>query len=582
LTYAQMDCDQGFDTNAPRSVVLPCQTDDRIRLVELLEVVDFNHRQTRQAVAGRHQFINLDGDVDTSTAHPEYGRLIRLQARVEWVSGDRSRPLSGQNVYWYARAAAGNQNGLTTSNSDSFDSVGGDIERKSTTTDASGWTPVVEYYLSTYGGDRFDVFATENASYRGGLQAGTYEVWKKFWYQITEMEDGEGGLYSVAPGVTTTFQATYRTVFIAFEEQAPRTRAAHIGNLSGSTERANAARPHFRVDAKCPFKAHIMTVDWSESGPVEEELNDTLTSRRHQFPDFIILWKHGPGSWPWKVSAQWRPTGDAQWTCRRISPVCPGHASATDRCPNPAGATWSCGADGCVLHSNPSHVCTGRTFHCQRTQPPCGGHSSQGDRCPAAAGAVWSCGATQCPGHQNSSDTCGNPRDWMDIPDAALSTVADPGRPGFKRITVDMSFAGRAVPSASNPVEVDLIVRKAPGDAFGWGGGSHHLYLCSGLLHDWDAPANWVTLQRGTAIHEIGHALGLVNLSPTIAHGHDSWEDAAHPSHCSMTPAQCSMYFRSSLTRVTRFHLAADGTGCHDHLRRQDFSRSVMAGKWRD
>lgn len=580
LSYSQQDCDASFTTaHPPGSPVTTCDVNDRVRLVQLVEVVTHRGSTSHRTPSARRQYINLDANIDPAVAHPEYGRAIRLQARVEWVSGDRSRPLAGHPIYWYSQAAAGNKAGLATREQESFDASGGGHARKQTSTDAMGWTPVVEFHLSLYGGDQFDVFATEAASYTGGLQAGRYTVWKKLWYQVTEMRDSAGGTFDVPSGVTTVFEAGYATVFIEFTEQTPRTSAAWVCNLPDGAARAAAARPHFRVDHLAPFKAHIMTVDWSEASPVERTVTATLTSPHWAAPNYWTLWKCG-AALAWKVSAEWRPAAAAAWTCRRVRPACPTHRASTDRCAHAAGYAWSCGARGCPTHADPTDVCSGRPFTCRRIHPPCATHRGQNDQCPGVAGAVWTCLASHCPGHSRPSDVCGNPRQWLAIPDAAIGASAHPTQPGFKQITLNFS-AGPVTPSAANPVEIKVVARIVEAAALGWGGGSHHLFLCTGMLRDRLPAADWVPTQRSDAVHEIGHALGLVNSPPTAAGAHNAWEDTAHAHHCTQPPTVCAMWWLSSTTRLTTFHLSG-GTGCHDHLRRQDLSRAVMAGHWRD
>lgn len=459
---------------------------DKIQVVEIAEVVLIGIFATRQPIKGRKQYINLDGQVDPNQAHREYGRKITLQARVAWQGGSQF-PLNGQTVYWYSKAGGGNKTGLTDAQRVSFDSAGSKSVRKSTTdTDDQGWTPTVDFFFSQYGGDTFDLFATENPAYSGGMQGGSYEVWKKFWYQVTEMKDGNGGVYTLPPDVTNPFEAGYKTVFIEFIEQLPRNEADHVEYLADGAARSNAAKPHFLADTLSPFKAHIMTVDWSQTGNQQKTYTATLAGAKWSSP-YALLWRLGGGTFPWKVSLKYR-----------LSAV------------------------------------------------------------PLAAAGPW-----------------------LDIPDAAVSLKTHPTQRGFKQIQLDFS-SGPVTPSPANLVDINLVVTEAgPNISLGWGGGSHHLFLCTGALQDVAVSADWNPTQRSDCVHEIGHALGLVNMAPTPAHAHDAWEDTAHSGHCIKTPTTCAMFWQSSTTRATTFHLDA-GAGCHDHLRKQDYSRTVLAGQWKD
>jgi len=509
--------------------------------------------------------------------------MIRLKARVEWASGDRSRPLAGKNVYWYAQAGGTNQAGLTGGLRAGFDTAGSAIMQRPlpTTTDAQGWTTVVSFYLSGYGGDSFSVHATLNKSHVGGNQAGPYTVWKKFWYQVVEMKNGSGGVFAFPAAVKSAFETGYQTVFIEWTEQAPRVQSAYTANLVDAAARKAAARPHFRSDNLCPFKALIMTCDYSGTGNQRKNVSSTLRAPIWDSSP-IFLWRLG-GARGWKVSAEYRLANPPLWHCNRVSPPCASHTGAGHRCPNGTSYTWHCTAVGCPTHSAPTDVCSKGPFVCNRVSPPCITHSSPSDRCPHLAGATWSCGASTCPGHSVATDSCGTTQPWLNIPDSALSLAGNYSPQGYHHIHVDFT-SGPVTPSASNPVEIRLVVLETgPLVSLGWGGGSSALFLCTGSLHDNNVATDWDPIQQSDVVHELGHALGLVNMPPTAPGAHNAWADTVstppQPQHCRKPPTQCAMWWQSSTTRLTTFHLDG-GTGCHDHLRRQDFSRSVMSGHW--
>jgi len=462
----------------------PACNNDQVKLVEVAEVVTVNGSPTRRPVAtSRIQYINLDDKVDTSTPHPEYGRKIQLQARIEWVSGDKARSLAGHKVYWKIVPPSSNKSGLTAKEKEGFDSEGSGTLKKPANTAADGWCDVVNFYPSQYGGDVFSVFATDKSDYSGGMPTGTYTVWRRFWYQVTEMDDGKGGSLSLPSAVTSAFEAGYKTVYMEFSEATPRTKASHVWNLKDPTARKNAAKPHFPIDAKCPFKAHIMTIDHSEPGPKLTTLPKiTLTGPKWVSSVEHLLWWDGGGSTPWKVSAKYR-----------------------------------------------------------KTKP--------------------------------------TPGAWTDIPASCISVVPNSATPARYKIISD--FSGTSVsPTAASPVEIQFKINTNPLTAQGWGGGSHHLFLCTGFVNGFYVSGDRNPMQESDSVHEIGHALGLVNLAPVGA-GTDGWEDSAHPNHCKKPPTECAMWYMSQTDRLTTFHLDG-GKGCHDRLRRQDYSRSVMSNQWKD
>jgi hypothetical protein len=560
-----------------------------VRIVEIKEVVTHAGVASLLAMAGRRQFINLDATVDASAAHKEYGRCLSFKARVEWVSGDRSRSLASERVYWYANPGSSNKTGLTGDARAGFSAASDPPYRRGSPCNAAGWTEVVTFDLSRYGGDEFEVFATTQADYTGGLSAGNYVVWRKFWYMVTEMftDASNTTKYEVPAPVTSAMEAGYRTVFIDFEEQLPRTTAPHTGFLADDAARrvVGQASTAFRVDNLVPFKAHIVTVDWSQTGTVDEDLAATMHADTEIVSPWKILWRHGAGTTPWKLSAEYRTTA-AQWRCGRGA-ACPGHSSATHRCPDAAGSTFSCGATTCAgTHSSGAHSCDpdgagSPRWQCGRTSPACPAqHRSRTDMCPSVAGAVWSCRAASCAGHSASSHVCGASA-WTTLPDANISLVTHPTQRGFKQVQVDFS-SGPVHPTAARGVEVRMRYRRAADSiALGWGGASHHLYLCTGALQDIRVAADWDPIQRSDCVHEFGHALGLVNYGWPGTDSESAWQDTANGRHCLRSATQCAMFYMSSTTRLTTFHLDSDGTGCHDHMRRADFSRTTMAVKWR-
>src|SRR5207248_1222958 len=60
----------------------PCP---EITLSELKEIVKSGGSETPQAPAARRQYINLDDQVDAGNPHPEYGRVIRVKAKIQWA-----------------------------------------------------------------------------------------------------------------------------------------------------------------------------------------------------------------------------------------------------------------------------------------------------------------------------------------------------------------------------------------------------------------------------------------------------------------------------------------------------------------
>jgi len=484
----------------------PCD-DNEVELVEVKEIVTFGGTSTVQDVPNfRKQYINLDDQVDTSTAHPEYGRRIRLQARIKWVRGDRKGNLNTHHVYWRVALAVVDQPNLSGGELWGFCRKGSSDPKERSVfvsdTDANGFTEV-DFYLSQYGGDGFMLQAGDKPAFSGVVKSGgAYQVWRKFWYQLTQMKDETGSPFVLPGAVINDFEKAYKDVFIELEEDpassadpsVPKERQEsldHTANLADDQARANATAGHFSKKKHCPFKAHITTVDYSQ---LESE---------HKFVDGYM------------TAAKW---------------VSPGSPNLLWRFDSGTDSDWKV----------------------------------KGRYCLSTSGPPWI---------------------WKDIPPEKIGKEPNPTNKHWMQVSVDFTD-GPVKPSVEVPVYVSVEVKVAgPIFELGWGGGNHHLFLCMGTLHDTQNSADWDLLMGNTCVHELGHALGLVNIKPN-APGSQSWEDqdSTHQhkaNHCKFSSSDCVMFWEVFSSGVTKFHLDG-GAGCRDYIRRQDFSRSVMGHVWVD
>ncbi|HUU20658.1 MAG TPA: hypothetical protein VMW72_26160 [Sedimentisphaerales bacterium] len=194
----------------------------QIRIVELIEVITHNGkeysvqgpakkpRKPPKTIQGNikrkdkdkgayKQYINLDNKVEKSKAHPEYGQFVRLKARVEWVDKKKKDSLAGKKVYWSSKADPGNKTGLTGSEKENFYSSEISMlgSPRYSEIDKDGWTKVVEFKFSQYGGDKFRIFAQADEKNEGKgsgrkLRAGWYVVWRRVYYEVDCMKRPSG------------------------------------------------------------------------------------------------------------------------------------------------------------------------------------------------------------------------------------------------------------------------------------------------------------------------------------------------------------------------------------------------------
>jgi len=243
----------------------PCPGE--LKLVEVAEVVGLGAFSHTQAGASRNQYINLPPDSN----HPEVGRLLRLQARVAPVSG--SPPLSGKTIYFYFKPDPGNRSGLTGSLTAGFNSAGGAATTTSST-NAQGWTGIVNFYLSQYGGDKFELFATDDSSYKGGLSLGTLTVWRKLFYELDCMKKSPGsGTYS-AEAKTSDMESSLKALFIELGKTGTDASPANQRMIKEGAVSAWAAT--IRDGTGSPRYFHLVLIDTIAWDPGPKVLNLTL------------------------------------------------------------------------------------------------------------------------------------------------------------------------------------------------------------------------------------------------------------------------------------------------------------------
>jgi hypothetical protein len=136
------------------------------------------------------QFININREAD----HPEYGQTIYFKTRVRCPKCPKGTDLTGHKVRFTYKLDSGK--GRPASLVD--DEKEGFGPTKATQLDVEtlndGWTDVVQFCLSQYAGDKFKVYAQaidqkRNRPSGKKLSIGTYQVWRKFWYQLTKPAD---------------------------------------------------------------------------------------------------------------------------------------------------------------------------------------------------------------------------------------------------------------------------------------------------------------------------------------------------------------------------------------------------------
>lgn len=229
---------------------IPPKKKNKVTLIELVEVVarspegtvtgaapasgKMANKATRgdKNGAGYKQYINLDKDLEGAPKrHPEYGRYVEVKARVESTDG----VLSGHSVtFSFELVAKGKARPatLTGAPAEGFGAEGG-AATESSSTDAEGWTGTVKFYLSQYAGDQFKISAEAVEDAGNKKQTGIYEVWRKFWYQVTRAQ-------------THVVPAPAKSV-TAFDKLCAEMAATTEATFTKATSPASTFYPHWMV-----------------------------------------------------------------------------------------------------------------------------------------------------------------------------------------------------------------------------------------------------------------------------------------------------------------------------------------------
>lgn len=219
---------------AAKGVKSPCKKCEeamkKVKLVELVEVVKQGDMKSVEGAGGVSsklkgsvkrkdkngsawkQYINLKKGVeDPNKPKPEYGRWIEVRARIDWENPNPD-PLPSKTIHFAVATTKGDgrPNNLAGTPKEGFGLAGGP-EKTTATTKSDGWTDPVKFYLSQYGGDQFTVRArldkeVKPASSADQPELGPYEVWRKFWYQLTHAKN-------YAAKKPTSSQGNYKDVF---------------------------------------------------------------------------------------------------------------------------------------------------------------------------------------------------------------------------------------------------------------------------------------------------------------------------------------------------------------------------------
>jgi hypothetical protein len=278
----------------------------KVRIVELVEVINKGkgyETVTRAAQDGVYrQYINLGKEIEgRKDPHPEYGPYFTVRAKIEWTDKKKKDPFTGWKVKFIAELEKGDKrpaNLDTEARKWGFDSEGGHDKIDQVVGD-DGSTGAVTFYVSQYGGDKFRLKAQAidpDAQKSVGEKsiATPYQVWRKFWYQLTH----DANLAIADPALAKT---AYKNVFaeMVAADEATFTKAQvkkpdqtyypewMVKMNGGDTEVAIIGEHNkeefykkFKKEESKPVKAHIV-VCFGQWDPVPVSSKITIKTRNN-------------------------------------------------------------------------------------------------------------------------------------------------------------------------------------------------------------------------------------------------------------------------------------------------------------
>lgn len=159
-------------------------------------------------------------------------------------------------------------------------------------------------------------------------------------------------------------------------------------------------------------------------------------------------------------------------------------------------------------------------------------------------------------------------KEWKDFAPGKVTLVGTRGRRKFK---VDFSGSERT-PSAGNKVKVRIQYLQ-PGSYGGWGGSNClHLLICRGEYEDLMTRAEADRQIIVACLHEVGHAIGLVDASA-------AWHDAPHRGHCKFN--SCTMWHASSPGNEAFHYETTSDPGCRTFVRETELTKGELQSKWK-
>ncbi|MHC5108979.1 MAG: carboxypeptidase-like regulatory domain-containing protein [Planctomycetota bacterium] len=192
-----------------------------------------------------------------------------------------------------------------------------------------------------YGGDWFRVGARLDKSVDPEVFSAWFQVWRKMFYEITEMDNPAGGSFKMANGVMPIVKSSMQKVYIELSSLGTNVKGVvphYVENFDGGSGTDDWA-DNYCSTGGVPWKIHYAVVSTADEKRTEERVFkevktasqtlQTQNSAGNWVSYFFQPWQyHGDD---WLISAKYREQGSsASWTSLDDSAVTLGNTARTD------------------------------------------------------------------------------------------------------------------------------------------------------------------------------------------------------------------------------------------------------------
>lgn len=216
-----------------------------------------------------------------------------------------------------------------------------DLTTYSVLTDSNGIAET-KINLGRYGGDWYRVGARLDHGAEPEKFSAWFQIWRKMYYEITEMKNPAGGYFKMAPGVMNIVKSSFNKVFVKLGHVGTNVKGvdpSYVENFDSGNGKDTWADQYCSTRG-VPWKIHYAVCSTADEKRTEERVFKNITTANHSLQK-----QESSGTWskyyfkPWQyhgdnwfVSGKYRDQGSTgSWKSLPAGSVTLGDTARTDR-----------------------------------------------------------------------------------------------------------------------------------------------------------------------------------------------------------------------------------------------------------